>query len=258
MDRDAPANEVRVAQQRTVELFTVYAALPTVVAILKLFGRSVPVLPLLWCTAAVAMLIARRDASLKASTASFYWGEECRYLGRRFLMNAVLLTAFTALLRPDALFHFPRHSPALWLLVMVLYPFLSVLPQEFLYRKFFFGRYAVVFDSEPILCFSSAALFGYLHIIFLNWAALALTLVGGVLFVTTYRRTRSLLLVTIEHAVYGCFVITVGFGSDLYDGTIRTVQSVVAATESQLSRGIPIRYVMPAPSTEGSRPTDHS
>jgi membrane protease YdiL (CAAX protease family) len=59
------------------------------------------------------------------------------------------------------------------------------------------------------------------HIVFRNWPAILLTCAGGWLFGTTYRRTSSLLLVSVEHALYGCAIFTIGYGNYFFDGSRR-------------------------------------
>jgi membrane protease YdiL (CAAX protease family) len=44
---------------------------------------------------------------------------------------------------------------------------------------------------------------------------LAFTFIGGILFAYTYQKTKSTLLVSIEHAIYGCWLFTVGMGTML-------------------------------------------
>jgi membrane protease YdiL (CAAX protease family) len=66
---------------------------------------------------------------------------------------------------------------------------------------------------------ASATLFGLHHYIFHNWLAVALTLLGGIKFVLTYRRSRSLPLTCVEHAIYGCLVFTVGLGVFFHGGS---------------------------------------
>ncbi|MEZ4546342.1 MAG: hypothetical protein R3B51_00830 [Thermodesulfobacteriota bacterium] len=67
-----------------------------------------------------------------------------------------------------------------------------------------YKRYSPVFGEGRAYSSPSALAFGYMHIIFLNWIAVAMTLVGGYLFAEDYRQGRSLALVSIEHALYGC------------------------------------------------------
>jgi membrane protease YdiL (CAAX protease family) len=56
------------------------------------------------------------------------------------------------------------------------------------------------------------------HIIFGNWLAIALCLIGGFLFSFTYRNTGSLLLTCVDHALFGNFLFTIGLGKYFYHG----------------------------------------
>ncbi len=118
------------------------------------------------------------------------------------------------------LFSLPRERPELWLTIMVLYPLVSVWPQEVLYRAFFFHRYACFLRSPWARVLGSALAFGFMHVLFLNAVAPLLTLFGGLLFAWTYERSRSVLACSIEHSIYGCWVFTVGLGAYFYGGTI--------------------------------------
>ncbi|WP_253791393.1 CPBP family glutamic-type intramembrane protease [Nocardia amikacinitolerans] len=131
---------------------------------------------------------------------------------------AVAIGVALAVLSPDRLFELPRAEPLLWAMVMVFYPLFSVYPQELIFRKFLFQRYAPAFGTGWALIAANAAAFGFAHIIFGNWIAVALTLVGGVLFGYRYRQTGSLLVVSVEHALYGCLAFTIGLGGFLYHG----------------------------------------
>ncbi|WP_025347775.1 CPBP family intramembrane glutamic endopeptidase [Nocardia nova] len=145
--------------------------------------------------------------------------------------SALALTATVAALRRDALFELPRRNPALWLAVTVLYPVLSVYPQELIFRSFLFHRYAPVFGDGAALVAASAAAFGYVHIIFGSWVSVALSGAGGLLFATRYLRTDSLLTASVEHAVYGILIFTVGLGRYFYHGAAPT------RADSRRSRG---------------------
>jgi uncharacterized protein len=94
--------------------------------------------------------------------------------------------------KPAALFSLMRQHPMIWLLVMVAYPLLSVLPQELIYRVFFFERYHALFERGDGMVVASAAAFSIGHVVFHNWPAVVLSLVGGWLFAGTYQRTSSL------------------------------------------------------------------
>ena len=63
--------------------------------------------------------------------------------------------------------------------------------------------------------FLNATLFSLAHIFFRNTLVLILTFLGGLLFAFTYHKSKSTLLVSIEHAIYGNWLFTVGMGEML-------------------------------------------
>lgn len=140
-----------------------------------------------------------------------------RNLLLKSLTALILIFLLTLIVQPQNLLGFPREQPGVWLLVMVLYPFLSALPQEFIYREFFYRRYSDLFASSKTRIVLSAAAFSYMHLIYDNWWAIGLSLVGGILFSLTYERTNSLVWTSIEHAVYGSIVFTIGMGNYFYE-----------------------------------------
>ena len=128
---------------------------------------------------------------------------------------------------PQLEWSFMRSNPAFWAVVMVAYPVVSVYPQGLLYRAFFFDRYAALFPGKWATILASAAAFAFLHIIFRNWLAVALTFAGGLLFAARYADTGSLAASSFEHALYGCWLFTVGLGQFFYHGTISTLGSAI-------------------------------
>jgi membrane protease YdiL (CAAX protease family) len=105
---------------------------------------------------------------------------------------------------------------------MAGYPLFSVYPQGLIYRAFFFHRYRPLVEAcAPLvrawlLIVVSGATFALMHILFHNWIAVALTFPGGILFAVRYCNTRSLAVSSIEHALYGCFLFTIGLGQFFY------------------------------------------
>jgi membrane protease YdiL (CAAX protease family) len=130
----------------------------------------------------------------------------------RFSISALVLTTATVLLAPEHLFEWPRTRPWLWLAAIALYPFISVIPQELIYRRFFFERIGPLVRRSQWCIAGSAVTFAAMHAIYRNVPAVALTLFGGWFFADTYRRTPSLKLVCLEHALYGNLVFTIGLG----------------------------------------------
>jgi uncharacterized protein len=135
-----------------------------------------------------------------------------------FVACALLVAAGVYFLAPQLLFNFVRHAPMFWAIVMVLYPILSVYPQGIIYRAFFFERYRGLFPNPVVLIAMSAAAFSFVHIIFRNPIAVVLTFIGGLLFAWRYAATGSLFTSSFEHALYGCWMFTIGLGEYFYKG----------------------------------------
>jgi membrane protease YdiL (CAAX protease family) len=123
---------------------------------------------------------------------------------------------------PEKMLALPDAHPVIWLLFLVLYPPLSVVPQELLYRAFFFARYKAIFPNKNMMIAASALCFMFMHIVFGNGIALLSTFIGGVLFAMTYSRSRSLRLVCLEHTLYGYVIFTFGLGEFLVFGAMKT------------------------------------
>lgn len=138
----------------------------------------------------------------------------------RFALSAAALLALTLWLRPELLFSFVRQMPKFWALVMIMYPFFSVLAQEVIFRAFFFSRYRSLFAHNTAMMLASALAFGIAHLLFHNWVAPLLCVIGGWFFADTYRRSDSLALVVLEHALYGDFIFTLGLGQYFYHGAV--------------------------------------
>lgn len=139
---------------------------------------------------------------------------------QRFVVSTLLALVLVALWKPTFLFSFVCERPQFWAFVMIAYPIISVIPQEIIFRSFFFQRYARVFPSTLGLIIASGVMFGAAHLIFQNWVAPLLCVVGGIFFAQTYAKTRSLALAVIEHALYGCMMFTVGLGPYFYHGAV--------------------------------------
>lgn len=180
-------------------------------------------LPCMWLTALYGHIVYRALADLP-ETVYWRWPQvnwaNLRPMLLRFAVCTVLTSLFVALWRPTLFLSFVCEKPKFWAFVMVAYPVLSVVPQEMIFRTFFFQRYQRLFRRETVTVLASAAIFAAAHLIFQNWVAPLMCLIGGYFFATTYAKTRSLALVALEHALYGCMVFTVGLGTYFYHGAV--------------------------------------
>ena len=129
-----------------------------------------------------------------------------------FVLGALLCLLLYSLLGDGPWFAMPSESPKNWLLLLVLYPLLSAWPQELIFRTFFFHRYKKIIPRKKHRMLLSAALFGFAHVVYGNWVAILLALLGGLLFAYTYAKTRSTLACVVEHSIWGIWLFTLGLG----------------------------------------------
>ena len=101
---------------------------------------------------------------------------------------------------------------------MLAYPVLSVYPQAIIFRALYEYRYASLFRGRWVAWVVGAAVFSFAHLPFGNAWALGFTFLGGLLFLRTYRRTQSVPVSCLEHALYGDLLFTVGWGIYLFHG----------------------------------------
>ncbi|WP_248723068.1 CPBP family intramembrane glutamic endopeptidase [Seonamhaeicola sp. ML3] len=133
----------------------------------------------------------------------------------KFMVIVLVTTLFVWITDKDALFTVLLNKPKMWVAILIIYSTLSVYPQELLYRTFFFQRYRSLITNEKFFLFLNAVIFALGHIFFKNALVIVLTFIGGLLFAYTYRNTNSTLLVSIEHAIFGSWLFTVGMGNML-------------------------------------------
>lgn len=207
---------------RALECGLAFFALPALLYVVRhRLAFRILLLVLALAAACAAWLLA--DATFDRSR---LWS--CRSL-RRHLMAvfgcfaplAVLVALATATAEPDRFLVLPLANPIRWLLIMVLYPILAAAPQELIFRVFFFHRYGPLFSSSASLIAVNTLSFGLGHLLYGNWVAVALTTAGGALFAYRYAQSGSLLVVSIEHGLWGDFLFTIGAGWYLYSGAIR-------------------------------------
>jgi uncharacterized protein len=198
------------------EYLILFGALPLILC-LPVFA-ALPRLPLLWTVAAYAAWTLSRDPSFPRRE---LWNaaplcRQLRQLLALFAAGVVIVSALVHVYLPDLFLALPRLHPRFWAFVMVSYPVISVYPQGLIYRSWILHRYRAAFQPEgappALLLFSSAAAFATMHLLFHNWIAVAATFPGGILFARRHLDSRSLLVSSLEHALYGCLLFTIGLG----------------------------------------------
>jgi membrane protease YdiL (CAAX protease family) len=200
------------------EILALFVGLPV-----SMYARIVPRFPILVLLIAAGVCVGFL-CSDPGFPRAFLWNvqgarDHARGALLGFAVLGALLVAVVAWRMPGHLFDLVRTRPRLWILVMVLYPVLSVYPQEIVYRAFFFQRYAELLPTAAIRIGASALAFAIGHVMFPRpWIAMSLTFVGGLLFAYHYEGSHSLLLVSVEHGLFGQLIFTIGLGRFFYSG----------------------------------------
>lgn len=206
---------IRVNYYKFLEFFFIFISLP--LFFLYKILPSFLVLPTLWVLSIYVLYLLRneniRDIFDRIDTKEFL------LVIKRFVIFGFLILLFTYFFYEDKLFNFLLQKPDVYITVMILYPLLSVIPQELIFRKFFLFRYEFIFTSKMLIIIN-AAVFCFIHIIFANYIALFFSFIGGLLFIKTYLNTKSFTLVCIEHALYGDLIFTIGLGEFFYHGNM--------------------------------------
>lgn len=195
------------------ELFLLFILLP----VSLVFSYSIilkAVLILIGFFYITIVLIRFEKISFKTSI-RIEWPRFWKRIGPLFLGIISITTLYVYIMDPNKLFCVIINKPLMWILILAVYTLLSVWPQEIVYRTFFFARYEALFQNKKLLIFINAILFSLAHLFFKNTLVIVLTFIGGLLFVYTYFKSKSTLLVSVEHALYGNWLFTVGMGEML-------------------------------------------
>ncbi len=166
---------------------------------------------------------------LLAFTRDFQWSElweGWRFIDPVLVAVFAIATASTAyfvlrLTEPDALFSLLKTQPLLLLAIIVLYPLLSALPQELVYRPLFFRRYGRILpDNMPVQVVVNAGLFSLAHLMYWSPTVLAMTFVGGLIFAFAYETRGNFPEAFVLHSLSGIIVFAIGLGSVFYSGNV--------------------------------------
>ncbi len=203
------------------EFLILFVALPVVLFLFrKAIAHKVAVIILLTAGPCTLYLLMGKRFPRQAFLRTDQWRQHLIWIAITFIPPALAMTACTAYLIADKFFIFPKESLAFWGLLLVFYPILGAYPQEIIFRGFFFRRYRTLFPKRLTMVLVSSLCFGWAHLMYANWVAPVLSGVGGVLFAYRYLRSNSLLMVGIEHGLWGNFLFTVGIGWYFYSGAI--------------------------------------
>ena len=197
---------------KIAELVLVLIILPLLVVLAPF---KLPHIPLLVCGGVFATVRVWRHVSFKrlfARPPRLWWRGPCI----RAAVVAVAACFYVLLNSPELFLSFPKNRTEMWSLVMLLYPVLSVLPQEIIYRVYIFEKFFPEPHQEKLAIIASSVLFSWVHVIYAGYFAMLSTLMAGCVLGVSYSRSRrqpgALWAVLLEHSVYGMLIFTVGLG----------------------------------------------
>jgi membrane protease YdiL (CAAX protease family) len=173
-------------------------------------------------------LVTAVGALLLNWTKNFRWKWLIRGLSRVRLWEVLAFTCVVFLfslmlvykLTPDSAFFLVQENPRLMLMIGMLYPLVSALPQELVYRPLFFRRYKRILPTGGTALVINAALFALAHLMYWNWIVIFMTFFGGLAFAWAYEIRRSFPMAVILHSVAGVVIFAVGLGIFFYSGNV--------------------------------------
>ncbi len=92
----------------------------------------------------------------------------------------------------------------------VFFVCVSAPAQEFLYRSFLFAELGEIRIPPTGMVLVSAALFGFMHIIYRDLNTVLVTLAAGLMWAVVFQMTRRVSITALSHAVLGVAAIVAG------------------------------------------------
>lgn len=161
---------------------------------------------LIWTITAIYLLtiiIAHKPDSVTLGFSSLSF----RRLSGIMIVEVAILMAFYLLF----VFHcIDRQLLFRLIIVLFLYPLLSVPAQEFFFRSFFFFRYGQIFEARLLIA-TNALSFAIYHMIFGSWSAIIASLIAGFALSFLYHKYRNFFICWIIHTVFGSLVFLMGW-----------------------------------------------
>ena len=200
-----------MASSLKFELFFIYFFLPLFILI---FQSKILIFTLLYLVFIFTFLKLRKDKSFssKALTKKINWRISFIF----FFVFLIFGYLYVLFYDPNLLFSFPKNNFRLWVIVMFIYPFFSVIPQEIVYRVYFYHRYKKLFSGNLLLLtLLNLFFFSFAHIVFNNPHAILITAIASPIFSYLYIK-GSFLTCVLVHSLGGQIIFTLGLGRYFY------------------------------------------
>ena len=200
-----------MASSLKFELFFIYLFLPSFILI---FPSKLLIFTLLYLVFIFTFLKLRKDKGFQSKSLTKKINWKISFLS--FFVFLIFGYLYVLFYDPTLLFIFPKNNFWLWITVLIVYPFSSVIPQEIIYRVYFYHRYKKLFSgSLLLLTLLNLFFFSFAHIVFNNPHAILITAIASPVFSYLYLR-ESFLTCVIVHSLGGQIIFTLGLGRYFY------------------------------------------
>ena len=148
---------------KIIELFLLFIAVPGILA------TSLPVYAKI-TTVVLALLYVLFISYSTLHNKGFkitYKKPSITYVIRVSVVSVLLLVLGITLVQfinPELLFVVVKQKPFLWVTILFVYAFLSVIPQELIYRRFFYRRYQSLFKNKKLFAIINVICFSWCHL----------------------------------------------------------------------------------------------
>lgn len=204
--------------QLWAEFSAIYLLAPAAMALVLPPGA---LFPALFAVTAVGLWLLHRTRGFAwADLKPRRWRTDWPLVGGFAVLTGALVLALVLLREPQAFLRPGRDNPALLAAILLLYPFLSALPQEIVFRPLFFRRYGALLPRGRAALAVNAAVFSLAHLMYWNWVVAAMTFAGGLIFAWAYEVRRSFALAVLLHSVAGWLIFGLGLGVYFYSGNV--------------------------------------
>ena len=200
-----------MASSLKFELFFIYLFLPLFALI---FQSKILIFTLMYCVFIFLLHKLRKDKNFqfKSLTKKINW--KISFIS--FFVFLIFSYFYVLFYDPTLLFSFPKNNLPLWVTVMFIYPFFSVIPQEIVYRVYFYQRYKKLFSGNLLLLtLLNLFFFSFAHIVFNNPHAILITAIASPIFSYLYIK-ESFLTCVLVHSLGGQILFTIGLGEYFY------------------------------------------
>ena len=204
-----------IKKKLKIEFLIIYFLIPSLVIFINFFfsEQKIFVFLPLFLVFFLSLYLLKKTPSF--SFQSFKKKTEWKFF---FLVSLIFVVSgfvYTIILDSNLLFNLPKNYFFIWVAVILIYPILSVIPQEIIFRVLFFERYSCLFKNQFLYLILNSIIFAYIHLVFQNFHAFFITLITSPIFAYAYLN-KSFKTCFLTHTIGGQLVFTYGLGEYFY------------------------------------------